>query len=1279
MLQLRLGRKMKFSENSPNIPDRLLWERDEGKVVFICGAGVSAQGAGLPNFEKLASKVMKRLRVPMSIKKIKILGDQKGEKDTIETDMIFKKLEQNYPISDIERAVCEVLYCSGADLEFHKIICDLATDPNGKIRLVTTNFDDLFSRALDRKGQIYPNLPTLEEIKDIDDLFYLHGKCGASENDRESNLVLSTRSFGQAYMSEGWAAKFIKNVMQNFTVVFVGYSADDPPVQYLLDALSDSQMTRKKKRNMVYAFQKGDKKVAEEKWKHRGVEPICFNDYQHLWETLRLWRDRAVDFSLWASRVLDTAMSGPSGLPNWKISQVIHLATHPVGARAIVSHESPISSKWLYVFDSETREDMNFLYSANKNKNEQYDPFEALELEEEAWFESQSSNMGYNKSSPRNKWDAFRTSSYDNGYVSNFPESGILFGEESNRSRNIPERLWYLMNWIIKISDNPISIRWAMLKDNLNPHLKSGILNRFIKNSDREIALVVRAWEELIGSWKSNIRENEYKLSLLQERVKESGWTHYRVSEYERLFKPALVPESGNLENEYLLDGILPKDINDILTFHTSYVEGKFEFSEIEGWESELLSADRRNLDFVIKLFPRTSPYEHMYIPNMLKDDDKDGEKKHYGISSSVFRYIDRFVQVYKCRQDIAISEFLTWPKDDTNIYSRFLIFLIGSDYVLEKRQIAPTIINLPDDVFWGDHHRHDLLHALKSRWTDFGDEDRTRIGERIISGDDFLDQRHENDPINMKAYYSLNMIQWLDSKGCRFPSSIIKKFEDLKAKCQSWNPERAKYAAKSWEPEVGYLTKNMDDKVLGDLSLSEIFDIVKRKSGYDLYNREENIPFAGLCAKDRRKAFAVLKLGSRRNEYPEVLWREWFTLEWEGELSRCYLPLTTALLCRASMADLNEIIRYAYDWFFRVSRYYEFRRTWLRDWLFEKLMCILESSPSVGESSIGRSPSNEVSWVNESLNSPTGQLVEGLCGYHEVQNLSSSNSLPLHWINKVDRLLLLTGDNRRYVLVRLMFRLQWLHHYASKWTEDNVIIFSKSKCNFMLDAYWEGFADGTSHLKDPNLFLKMKMPLLAVLSADNPVKDSVLRTLSAVMLSGWNSRYRGKRLISNREFGNSLTMGSERFRVHTLMHVKRSMDKRVMQSDSNKVFELEKFLMKVWPLEISAISDETNRYLLGIIFSNPEVIPKFFDVIMPRLNRMKDSDMTLYRVRREMLNAAKMYPEYMLEIILRIFPEKGIHFSEHVSSVLDVIESHNPKVVGDGRFIELRRKFHSE
>ncbi len=53
-------------------------------------------------------------------------------------------------------------------------------------------------------------------------------------------------------LAEGWATGFIRNVMDNYRIIFVGYAADDPPVQYLLEALSRSAYSNPSR---LYAFQ----------------------------------------------------------------------------------------------------------------------------------------------------------------------------------------------------------------------------------------------------------------------------------------------------------------------------------------------------------------------------------------------------------------------------------------------------------------------------------------------------------------------------------------------------------------------------------------------------------------------------------------------------------------------------------------------------------------------------------------------------------------------------------------------------------------------------------------------------------------------------------------------------------------------------------------------------------------------------------------------------------------------------------------------------------------
>jgi hypothetical protein len=40
-------------------------------------------------------------------------------------------------------------------------------------------------------------------------------------------LVLSSRDFAKAYMTDAWATTFFKKILEKYSVVFIGYSAND--------------------------------------------------------------------------------------------------------------------------------------------------------------------------------------------------------------------------------------------------------------------------------------------------------------------------------------------------------------------------------------------------------------------------------------------------------------------------------------------------------------------------------------------------------------------------------------------------------------------------------------------------------------------------------------------------------------------------------------------------------------------------------------------------------------------------------------------------------------------------------------------------------------------------------------------------------------------------------------------------------------------------------------------------------------------------------------------
>jgi hypothetical protein len=223
---------MRFAANGPNFPDELLIAKDEGRVVFFCGAGVSLAKAGLRDFIGLARDVADKLSIPADnparqlINAIESFPPIPGVGSLIAADRVFGLIERDYQSRDIYRAIAASLKPDSApDLSAHRVLLDLARGPDGIVRLITTNFDLLFEDC-DPTAPVSrpPHLPDPLRSQDFRGIIHLHGQVTADYSDAAGDgLIISSGEFGRAYLSDRWAADFIKTVLERFFVVFVGY------------------------------------------------------------------------------------------------------------------------------------------------------------------------------------------------------------------------------------------------------------------------------------------------------------------------------------------------------------------------------------------------------------------------------------------------------------------------------------------------------------------------------------------------------------------------------------------------------------------------------------------------------------------------------------------------------------------------------------------------------------------------------------------------------------------------------------------------------------------------------------------------------------------------------------------------------------------------------------------------------------------------------------------------------------------------------------------------
>lgn len=1261
---------MRFCESGPAIPDHLLWERDAGNVVFICGAGVSAQEAKLPDFENLAKEVMKCLGVSGHSDARKLLDATMKQDSFVPVDKIFGILEREYLLPDIERAIRKVLFRSNSvNLTCHEIIRDLATTKDEQVRIVTTNFDDLLSRVTKCPEWVYPDLPTMENEGDFSGLAYLHGKFRKLKSTRKDELVISTRSFGRAYLAGGRASMFLKSILENYTVVFIGYSADDPPVEYLLEALAQSENSGK----TAYAFQSGNQNDADNKWGHRGVKAICFDDYGHLWDTLSHWRHRANNFDEWANKVLEMAQHGPDRLTQWQRSQVMHLAMHPTGAEAISKYKDPIPPQWLFTFDSKFRYATPTKKIEVDDEQEHYDPFDHFGLEEDGIPPVVSpDDYTEERTPPKDSRDVFRLSQYDEvGTLKEkfFDKICLAF---YNDNFELSQRLWHISDWIIRISNNPITIRWAAHQAGLNESLRDGIRLQIRTQGEFYSSDVSRAWEEIFEFWKRKQSESWHDIHTLQDY---SDWTHGRVLQYQEILEPRLKIELDRPWTECQGIKSNPTGIDDIIKFGVNYVNPYMEISNTRGWEREIMTADRNNLDRAIFLENRTSRTNYRYQMPILDVDSENIYSLSDDIRSLIIRYCRSFASFAAVDRNGSIAELDTWHQKDAYIYGHILVWALGSISELPKAKYTSALLNISDEVFWGASHREGLLKALKCKWNSLSSTDVMKIEDRIVKGCNVDYRDSESDWEERKAHMSLSMLQWLHDNKCNLQLNYSSTVRRLKRRCTSLTPIDSQKFEKPIEIVGGMVSKNNDWTVLKNVPVSKIVDVALKNSGYDSKAPVFYDPFRGLCMDRPGLAFAALKSSGRKGVYPNLVWKGWLEMEWKSKKYRRYLGRTSDLFSGAKDDELVDIYDDFCHWFKDVADQYQDQEVDLRDHLYFRLIEILQRHDGTGRSSIIRMENREIDWVFEAINSPAGHIANGLRKFSEFCASSRMKEIPKSWLDKANLLLSLKGDNSRFALIELTVELMRLRHLAPSWTNEHIIIAAGSEDRDTKQAFWSGIAAWKT-VDSCELFLDIKKPFLEWLTCSdfNSMKNQDV--LVSILFRAWINSDDVRELISHDEFRTLLQLVSEPFRIGILDLLLGWGRSEKYEPSIDQYHKIKEFLLHIWPMDRSAVSAESNFKILQILFSYPSLLPNYSAVLIPRLREVGASCKDYFdsdTIDANVNVISREHPKILLDLIEVLSPDQVNIFGSNIAGVIDAIEKTHPKMSTYRRLKRLR------
>ena len=312
-------REIVLGEGLLAIPERLLLAHAHGEVLFICGAGIS-RPVGLPNFRELVLDIYKELDKPVysiiselppdACNKWEIDDSGLTESQAAEIkrfvigdyDVVLGMLErrldsQTRGDSQVRNKVASHLHAKGNEPgAIHRDLIRLA-DRGGTVTIVTTNFDLLLEAAgehLDPPIMTYSlgAIPRPTRQTDFSGVLHIHGALAANPN-RHSELVLSDQDFGEFYLRRRIVPDFIYDAARLFHLVLVGYSANDPPMRYLLNAVAaDGTRFDDLKERFTFFGAPARDPVALEDWRARGITPMYYpnsNGHAVLYETLKQW------------------------------------------------------------------------------------------------------------------------------------------------------------------------------------------------------------------------------------------------------------------------------------------------------------------------------------------------------------------------------------------------------------------------------------------------------------------------------------------------------------------------------------------------------------------------------------------------------------------------------------------------------------------------------------------------------------------------------------------------------------------------------------------------------------------------------------------------------------------------------------------------------------------------------------------------------------------------------------------------------------------------------
>ena len=1229
---------MQFCTNGPEVPDRLLQAHENGRVVLFCGAGISYP-AGLPGFSGLVNRLYERLCPDPD-------PEQRKAIEAKRFDTAIGLLENGLvggrePVRQELAKILSPKPTAKKGNATHKALLTLGRDREDRTRIVTTNFDRLFETAiadshLDVGRFQAPSPPTKNRWNG---LVYLHGLLpeGTSTTGLD-DLVVSSGDFGRAYLTEGWAARFVAELLRSYTICFVGYSIDDPVLRYMIDATVLSEASSEMFAFGSYAEDEESSRADE--WKAKNVTPILYREdsqHRHLHATLHEWAEiyghgvsgkegivvsnagllpslstpenNFVDRMLWA-------LSDPSGLPAKRFAEL-----DPVPSLAWLG---PLSE------DRFGQTDLERFGIHPHPRDAQAPPFSLIR-----------------RPSPHTHapW--------------------MTLASHSAAAGQLDKVMLWLAHWLTRHLDDPDLLLWLV---SLGGQLDPGFADLIESGLEREEVrpAMRRLWGLLLAGrvqrlsltielyrWKERFEREGLTTGLrlqlrdiLTPRLslrKSFSWfgQERSIEEPERL--SALVKGEVVLSAQHVWSA-LPQDLRANKRWQEALP------GLLEDFESLLKDA----MDLMRELGVADDKRDHSFLHQPSIGSHPQNERfRDWTVLIELTR--DAWLETAAIAPERARRIVESWSVVPYPVFRRLAFFAAAQDNIIPAYQGLKWLLDDGCRWLWSMETRRETMRLLVALAPRLEAESMAVLEAAVLAGPP-LDNGNDADSEHWSRIRDgavLLRLAKIEASGEILGSHARNRLEELSAKYPDWRlAEDESDEFSIWSGEGSRITS--PEFPPSPRRRRDLVEWLRQHPKDDSWHDDD---WSGRCRDNFRMAAWALCFLAREGEWPGDRWREALYVWSEGDSLqrswRCLAPV----LAKASDEKL-------------LSCSYGLTR-WLRsvaevagenDPLFlplgERVLALDGGDdPDVGTDDL----------TTQAINHPVGHMTEALLDWWFRRKPGDGQGLPAELNLVFTKLCDKRVDRFHHGRVLLASRVVALFRIDRDWTEQNLLpIFDWQHCEAEARAAWEGFF----------LLPRLYPPLMEIIG--KPFLDMASRysalgkhaTHSYAALLTFEALYRNC-AFTEAELRAATGSLPDCALVQCAFALKRELDGAGEQRAEYWRNRVRPYLQSIWPTSIARKTPAVSANLGRVCIAADEVFPEALEELQHWLQPPQDHDHLVFELQRS--GICGKFPTQALDFLDRIVGDSlppGV--GNFLAECLEGIGWANPDLRSDHRFRRL-------